>query len=202
MAVVRVRYYVSKVRFDGPEREKITIQRSRSSWTAVRYIPRYEYLKPAIIHDSRSLHFPRSELSNFTRVARLNSRASFKIRTKSDPMDARCLGKRTTCRSLITRERFDRMRTHIRKPIKQTRARVHVYPSEKRSLTPDGGSRKPGTRYVTGIPGWKITRPRVLPFLSHEYTHTHTCGCVAPCAFQRNSAARTLFKCEPIFTVG
>lgn len=31
VAVERVRYYISKARFDGPEREKITTQRSRSS---------------------------------------------------------------------------------------------------------------------------------------------------------------------------
>lgn len=53
VAVVRVRYYISKVRFDGPERgEEITIQRSRSPGP---YNPSrvHEYLKTAIIHELR-----------------------------------------------------------------------------------------------------------------------------------------------------
>jgi len=43
VAVVRVRYYISKAQFDGPEREKVTTQRIFS--TAAQCISRYEYLK-------------------------------------------------------------------------------------------------------------------------------------------------------------
>lgn len=122
---------------------------------------------------------PRSELSNFTRVARsarLNSRASFKIRT-GPRLDGRVLfgqAPRTTCRSPITRERIDRMRMHIRNPIKTDACSSARVPIGKKGTWFPAGCRKPGTRYVTGVPGRKITRLRVLPFLSHVCTNIRT----------------------------
>ena len=66
VAVEHVRYYISKARFDGLEREEVTIQREPIFSTAAQCISRYEYLKIAIIHE---LRFLRSEPSNFTRLA-------------------------------------------------------------------------------------------------------------------------------------
>lgn len=51
VAVVRVRYYISKARFDGPERERrLRLKGADLLDRRIQCIPRYEYLKTAIIH--------------------------------------------------------------------------------------------------------------------------------------------------------
>ncbi|KYN01234.1 hypothetical protein ALC62_07853 [Cyphomyrmex costatus] len=81
VAVVRVRYYISKARFDGPEREKVTTQREPIFSTAAQCISRYEYLKTG---DHPRVAVPPFRAIEFyetrgVRSARLNSRASVEI---------------------------------------------------------------------------------------------------------------------------
>jgi len=71
VAVVRVRYYISKARFDGPERARVTISKKPIFLRPPQCILGYKYLKTAIC--PRELRFARSEPSNFTRSDRRDS---------------------------------------------------------------------------------------------------------------------------------
>lgn len=78
VAVVRVRYYISKARFDGPEREKVTTQRSRSSRPPYNVSRGMNISRPRSSTSCGSRRFRAIEFFTETgaRSTRLNSRAS------------------------------------------------------------------------------------------------------------------------------
>ena len=99
-----------------------------------------------------------------------------------------------------------RLRTHIQNPIKtRWRARVHVYPSGKKKLTP-GDSRKPGTRYVTRV--LESGKPNVCVcyhfFHTRTNVRTYTRARLFHCAHSNAipPRGRCLHVSSPIFTAG